>query len=67
MTKFAEAHWYSELMKGLDNWLELAEIKDKKLISELKVYVTGVVKKEYLAGNRAGIQWARENDEKRNN
>ncbi|MFH1712434.1 MAG: hypothetical protein ABH846_04340 [Patescibacteria group bacterium] len=56
------AKWYIDLMeryKMLINKFGMPE----DLASELKVFLLEVAREQYMAGNRSGIRWAREQTE----
>lgn len=57
--KFAKAKWYTDLC---DNFNEICQKTgiDEDTASEIKVFLLGVARNQYLAGNRSGIRWARE-------
>lgn len=57
--KNPEAKWYVELCNQFEEMTRKFSIKDDAA-SELKVFVLEIARNQYLAGNRSGIRWARE-------
>jgi len=60
--KNPNAKWYVDLMeryRGLISKFGMPE----DLASELKVFLLEVAREQYMAGNRSGIRWAREQAE----
>ncbi len=57
--KFARAKWYIELMNRFEQLVTKLHIPEDPA-SELKVFFLEIARSQYLAGNRSGIRWARE-------
>lgn len=57
--KNPNAKWYVELMERFNRIVEKQALPDD-VASELKVFMLEVARKQYMAGNRSGIRWARE-------
>ena len=55
----AQAKWYVDLCLELDTILEALEV-DEEGASEIKTFMLELARNQYLAGNRSGIRWARE-------
>lgn len=49
-----------ELMDKFDNLMERIGMPED-VSNEVKTFILGVAKEQYLAGNRSGIRWARMN------
>lgn len=54
-----QAKWYLELCADLDALLEALEVREEGS-EEIKTFMLEVARNQYLAGNRSGIRWARE-------
>ena len=54
-----QAKWYIDLCTELDALLEGLEVHEEG-IEEVKTFVLELARNQYLAGNRSGIRWARE-------
>lgn len=57
--KNPKAKWYVELMERFNVIVEKQALPED-VASELKVFMLEVARKQYMAGNRSGIRWARE-------
>lgn len=57
--KNPEAKWYVDLCNQYENMVRKFSLKEEAA-SELKVFLLEVARNQYLAGNRSGIRWARE-------
>ena len=57
--KNPNAKWYVELM---ERYLRLSEKLGlpEDVMSEMKVFLLEIAREQYMAGNRSGIRWARE-------
>lgn len=58
-TEPVQAKWYLELCADLESLLEALEVSEKGG-EEIKTFMLEVARNQYLAGNRSGIRWARE-------
>lgn len=57
--KNPKAKWYVELTGKFNDIVERTAV-DEDAASELKVLLLETARNQYLAGNRSGIRWARE-------
>lgn len=57
--KNPNAKWYVELMEKFHSLAEKQALPED-VASELKVFMLEVARQQYMAGNRSGIRWARE-------
>jgi hypothetical protein len=57
--KNPEAKWYVDLCKQFEEMARRFKIGEEAA-SELKVFILETARNQYLAGNRSGIRWARE-------
>ncbi len=55
----AQAKWYVDLCLELDTILEALEVNEEGA-AEIKTFMLELARNQYLAGNRSGIRWARE-------
>jgi hypothetical protein len=58
-TQSVQAKWYLELCADLESLLEALEVSEEGG-EEIKTFMLEVARNQYLAGNRSGIRWARE-------
>ncbi len=59
LIKNPQAKWYLDLSSRFEELVGNLEI-DEDQASELKIFVLQVAKDQYMAGNRSGIKWARQ-------
>ena len=58
-TQVTQAKWYLELCADLESLMDALEVSDEGA-EEIKTFMLEVARNQYLAGNRSGIRWARE-------
>lgn len=57
--QLTQAKWYIDLCTELEQLMEALEVSEEGA-SEIKTFMLEVARNQYLAGNRSGIRWARE-------
>jgi hypothetical protein len=62
--KNPKAKWYTELMDRFERLMSTQGIPENPA-REIKQLVLAVAREQYMAGNRSGIRWAREQAEAR--
>lgn len=58
------AKWYVDLCSELDVLLESLEVGEDAA-EEIKTFTLEIARNQYLAGNRSGIRWAREQSQQK--
>ncbi|MFA6130836.1 MAG: hypothetical protein WC730_01060 [Patescibacteria group bacterium] len=51
--------WYVELLERFNTLMERLGIPND-VSGEMKTFILGVAREQYMAGNRSGIRWARQ-------
>ncbi len=57
--KYRNAKWYIDLTKNFGDLMMRLGIPEDPA-SEIKVFLLEIARSQYMAGNRSGIRWARE-------
>ena len=62
--KNPKARWYVELMRRFEALMSTHKVPEDTR-SEIKIFLLEVAREQYMAGNRSGIAWMRDQQEAR--